>query len=193
MLKDDPELYVRRSVANNLNDIGKDHPALLVETCQRWMARSTPERQWIIRHALRSAVKRGERGALKILGVGDAAKVSIQRVTITPKRVLIGGAVALIFDVESTLNKQQHLLIDFRINFMKLSGTTSPKVFKLKTMDLAPRGRIRLGKSVSLRDMTTRKHYPGTHRVEILVNGTAYPAGAFTVIGPAKPRRSKPR
>jgi 3-methyladenine DNA glycosylase AlkC len=190
MLKDDPELYVRRSVANNLNDIGKDHPALLVETCQRWMTRSTPERQWIIRHALRSAVKRGESGALKILGVGEVAKVAVERAAFTPKRVPIGRAVSFSFDIVNTSSKQQHLLIDFKVYFMKSNGNSNPKVFKLKTIDLAPRARVRLGKSVSLRNMTTRKHYPGAHRVDILVNGKAYPAGAFTVIRPAPSRRS---
>jgi 3-methyladenine DNA glycosylase AlkC len=189
-LKDDLELYVRRSVANNLNDIGKDHPGLLVETCQQWMTRSTPERQWIIRHALRSAVKRGERGALKILGVGDVAKVAVERAAFTPKPVPVGRAVSFSFDIMNTSNKQQHLLIDFKVYFMRSNGTSRPKVFKLKTIDLAPRARVRLGKSVSLRNMTTRKHYPGIHRVDILVNGKAYPAGAFTVTRPARFRRS---
>lgn len=68
LLKDDPELFVRRSVANNLNDIGKDHPDLLVETCRRWLRGGKPDREWIVRHALRSAAKRGEPGALALLG-----------------------------------------------------------------------------------------------------------------------------
>ncbi|MFZ5877308.1 MAG: DNA alkylation repair protein [Nitrospirota bacterium] len=185
-LKDDPELYVRRSVANNLNDIGKDHPAVLVETCRRWMTDVTPERGWIVRHALRSAVKRGDRSALAILGYGHKVTAAIRGVSLTPTRARVGGAVSLAFDVVNTSEKQQHLLIDFKIHFMKANGSSSPKVFKLKAINLAPRGRIRLGKTVSLREMTTRTHYPGTHRVEILVNGTAYPAGAFTVIKPAR-------
>jgi 3-methyladenine DNA glycosylase AlkC len=191
VLKDDPELYVRRSVANNLNDIGKDHPAVLVATCQRWMTDATPERRWVIRHALRSAVKRGEPGALAVLGFGDSAKVAIRRATLTPKRVRVGGAVSLEFDVANMKANRQYVLIDFKIHFRKSNGTTSPKVFKLKAVDLAPRARIRLGKTVSFREMTTRKHYPGTHRVEILVNGRAYPAGAFTVIRSARSSESK--
>lgn len=180
-LKDDPELYVRRSVANNLNDIGKDHPAVLAATCRRWLEHASPEREWVVRHALRSAVKRGDRGALAVLGYGDGAKVVIRRSTITPKRVRIGAVVAIAFDVVGTAGRSQRLLIDFKIYFRKSTGKATPKVFKLKTLTLAPRGRVRLGKTVSLREMTTRRHYPGTHRVEILVNGRAYPAGAFTV------------
>jgi 3-methyladenine DNA glycosylase AlkC len=44
LLKDDPELYVRRSVANNLNDIGKDNPAMLYKTARAWMKKPSPER-----------------------------------------------------------------------------------------------------------------------------------------------------
>ena len=70
LLKDDPALYVRRSVANNLNDIGKDHPRVLMQTAQRWMRDATPERAWVVRHALRWAVKQGDPAALKVLGFG---------------------------------------------------------------------------------------------------------------------------
>ena len=76
-LKDDPALYVRRSVANNLNDIGKDHPDLLADTARSWLQDASPERRWIVQHALRSAVKRGEPGALVALGFGAAADVPI--------------------------------------------------------------------------------------------------------------------
>ena len=75
LLKDDPELYVRRSVANNLNDIGKDQPGLLIHTAQAWLKDASPERTWIIKHALRSAIKRGEVGALAVLGFGQVAQV----------------------------------------------------------------------------------------------------------------------
>ena len=74
LLRDDPELYVRRSVANNLNDIGKDHPALLSTVARRWLRGATPERQWVIKHALRSAVKRADAGALAALGFGGKAR-----------------------------------------------------------------------------------------------------------------------
>jgi len=77
LLKDDPERYVQRSVANNLNDIGKDHPDLAVEVCRRWSASAPPGRAWIVRHALRSLVKTAHRGALETLGVGGKPRVQI--------------------------------------------------------------------------------------------------------------------
>src|SRR5262245_24710580 len=59
LLKDDPERYVQRSVANNINDIGKDHPDVAVALCRQWLNSATPARRWIVGHALRSLVKRG--------------------------------------------------------------------------------------------------------------------------------------
>jgi 3-methyladenine DNA glycosylase AlkC len=181
LLKDDPELYVRRSVANNLNDIGKDHPELLFATARRWLEDASPERQWLVKHALRSAVKRGEAGALQALGYGRKAAARIADVRVTPRRVKIGGTVTLAFAVASTARRQQALLIDVRVHFVKANGQTSPKVFKLKQLDLAAGESAHLSTKVSLRQMTTRKHYPGKHTVEVLVNGTAFPVGEFVV------------
>src|SRR5687768_15073033 len=91
LLKDDPSTLVRRSVANNLNDLGKVHPALLVQTCAAWLEDESPERRALVEHALRSAVKRGEPDALQLLGYGKKASVSIQDVRFEPRRVPIGG------------------------------------------------------------------------------------------------------
>ncbi|WP_199313626.1 hypothetical protein [Leptolyngbya sp. FACHB-671] len=187
LLKDDPELYVRRSVANNLNDIGKDHPSLLVEIARRWLVNATHERRWLIRHALRSAIKRADSEAIAALGFSDGAMVSISKVSITPQQVVIGGFVSIAFEATNTNSGHQRLLLDIRIHFVKANGKTSPKVFKLKTVELAPGETIQLGKSISLADMTTRKHYPGTHQVEILLNGRKIPLGSFELMGTIPP------
>lgn len=182
LLKDDPSLYVRRSVANNLNDIGKDHPALLVETARRWMNDATDERRWLVRHALRSAVKRAEPEALEVMGFGEEAEVSVGEALITPRRVLMGGSAELTFEVTNTGSRRQRILVDFRVHFMKANGKTSPKVFKLTTLDLAPGETARIRKSVSLAEMTTRKHYAGMHKVEAVLNGHTRPLGEFELV-----------
>lgn len=182
LLKDDPDLYVRRSVANNLNDIGKDHPALLAETAKRWMRNATEERRWLIQHALRSAVKRGEPGALHVLGAGHPAQVIVRQKSITPSRARVGQSVTVAFDLRNAQSKPQRVMVDFRIHFVKANGSTAPKVFKLKLLELPPRERISLKKTVSLAPMTTRTHYPGRHRVDILLNGRAKPLGAFELL-----------
>ncbi|HYH97022.1 DNA alkylation repair protein [Hyalangium sp.] len=180
LLKDDPELYVRRSVANNLNDIGKDHPALLVATCEQWSRGASPERQWIIRHALRSAVKRGEPRALALLGFEGPAALEVTA-TFHPRRVRMGQSVQVRLQVANPSPERQKAVVDLAVHFVKSNGATRPKVFKVRAVDLAPGASTTLEKTVSLQALTTRQHYPGPHRVDALVNGQATPVGLFTV------------
>lgn len=182
-LRDDPEPYVRRSVANNLNDIGKDHPEALVDVARRWMVDASEERRALVKHALRSLVKQGHPEALAILGFGGSAAAAIEDVRITPDPVAKGGKVTVEFFVRSTSPRVQNLLVDFRIHFVKANGNASPKVFKMKAVDLPAGGAASFRKTVSLADLTTRRHYPGEHRVEALLNGRVEPLGSFTVTG----------
>jgi 3-methyladenine DNA glycosylase AlkC len=186
-LKDDPELYVRRSVANNLNDIGKDHPEVLVDVARRWMFQASAERKALVRHALRSLVKEGHADALKVLGFGPDADVTIEDVTISPKRVAMGGKVVVAFTVRSTARRGQRVLVDLRVHFVRAAGKASPKVFKLKAVDLATGTTTSCRKTVSLADLTTRQHYPGKHLVDALVNGRVMPIGAFTLTEKRRP------
>lgn len=181
LLKDDPSTMVRRSVANNLNDLGKVHPDLLVSTCAAWLEDATMERRWLVEHALRSAIKRGEPGALALLGYGRRPAIVVERVRYAPARVAIGGRVSVAFTMRSTSRAVQDLLVDLAVHFVKARGETSRKVFKLKRVTLPSHGTADFRTSVSLAVHTTRRPNPGRHAVEILVNGTAYPAGSFVV------------
>ena len=181
LLKDDPVPYVRRSVANNLNDIAKDHPALIIETCHRWVADAPAGRAWIVRHALRSLVKAGNQEAIRILGGSENPSVRIGCISITPQRVELGEAVRLSFEVESTAREAQRLLIDYAVHFVKANGGTRPKVFKLRTLTMQPGEKATLCATVSLATMTTRRHYPGHHRIDAVINGESHPLGDFDV------------
>ena len=178
-LKDDPELYVRRSVANNLNDIGKDHPGLLVETASRWLKGASRGRAWIVKHALRTAVKRGDVSALEVLGYKKGTRVEVENATLSPASVCVGGNVTLSFEVVNNGRDTERVVVDFQIQFVKANGKRSAKVFKLRAIELAAGSSVRLNKKVSLAEMTTRKHYPGTHVVEVLLNGAVQSAGSF--------------
>ncbi|MDP3355863.1 MAG: DNA alkylation repair protein [Polaromonas sp.] len=182
LLKDDPALYVRRSVANNLNDIGKDHPDVLAKTTKQWLQGASDERRWIVQHALRSAVKRGEAGALEVLGFGKTAEATVSDARITPKRAVMGEKVHIALDVTNTSRRPQRVLVDFCIHYVKASGKTSAKVFKLKVLELVPGQTVRLSKSISTAEMTTRKHHAGKHRVDVLLNGQARAVGAFELV-----------
>lgn len=184
LLKDDPELYVRRSVANNLNDIGKDHPEVLASTAQAWLKNAPAERAWIVGHALRSAVKRGERGALKVLGFGNKAQVAVDNIQITPVKAVVGGSVRIGFELTSTHTHGQCVLVDLAVHYVKASGQGKAKVFKLKTLELTPGQTATLVKTLSLAEMSTRKHYPGFHRVDVILNGEAQTLGEFELLKP---------
>jgi 3-methyladenine DNA glycosylase AlkC len=181
LLRDDPERYVQRSVANHLNDVGKDHPALLVETCRRWSVDAPPSRRWIVGHALRSLVKKGDRAALGLLGFGKAVPFRLERVRIAPRRVRIGGRLSFSLVLVNGSRRPASLLVDYAVHFVKASGETRPRVFKLRRVALPAGGRTDLAGAVSFAPMTTRRHHPGRHRIDLLVNGVARPLGTFDV------------
>ena len=182
ILKDDPASLVRRSVANNLNDLGKVHLRLLVQTCASWLAEASPARRALVEHALRSAVKRGVPDVLRLLGYGEKASVAVEDTRISPRRVTIGGRVAVSLTLRSRSRAAQEVLVDLAVHFVKANGRTAPKVFKLKRVSVPPRGTVELATSISLAVHTTRKPHPGRHSVEVIVNGKAIPLGAFQVM-----------
>jgi 3-methyladenine DNA glycosylase AlkC len=183
-LKDDPERYVQRSVANNLNDIAKDHPALAVEVCRRWSVGAGAGRRWIVKHALRSLIKQGDRGALELMGVGAKPRVAVQGVTVSPARPVLGAGVVIEFELSSTAAKAQDLLVDFAVHFVKANGSSRAKVFKLQRVHLPGKSKISLRARVSLADLTTRKHYPGRHSIDLLVNGVRFDLCEFELRNP---------
>jgi 3-methyladenine DNA glycosylase AlkC len=194
VLKDDPASAVRRSVANNLNDLGKVHPKLLMRTCAAWLEDASADRRALVEHALRSAIKRAEPAALALLGYGAKPAFTVEDARFEPRRVAIGDKVALAFTLRSTAKRSQELLVDLAVHFVKARGETSPKVFKLKRVALGPREHVELQTKISLAVHTTRKPNVGKHAVDVVVNGVAAPIGAFDVVtSDGGARRSSPR
>lgn len=180
LLKDDPSSLVRRSVANNLNDLGKVHPDVLMRIAATWLRDADTNRRALIEHALRSAVKRGEPKALQLLGYGKKPSVRVEDAKISP-RVRIGQNASIAFSLRSTAKTKQDLLVDLAVHFVKARGHTARKVFKLKRITLPPREVTRLQATISLAVHTTRKPQIGVHAVDVLINGQATPLGSFTV------------
>jgi 3-methyladenine DNA glycosylase AlkC len=181
MLKDDEEEYVRRSVANNLNDISKDRPALAVETAARWWSDDSDTRR-MVRHGLRTLIKAGDRDALAILGFGSDSPVQLQAVTIEPAEVHIGESVRITADFDNPSNSQGEALVDFVVHFIKASGALIPKVFKGGERSVPAGESTRVSKLVSVAQHSTRTHYPGVHKVDIQINGTIHPGGEFVIV-----------
>jgi 3-methyladenine DNA glycosylase AlkC len=186
-LKDDPDRYVIRSVANNLNDIGKDHPDLLLAVCTRWLADATPERRWLVRHALRSLTRRGDAAALALLGFRGGSALSVEA-TIAPARVRIGGAIEVTVTVRNASRRAESAALGLAVHFVKADGRARPKNFRLGSAEVPARGTATLRKRISFAPMTTRRHYPGRHRLDVLVNGRAVPAGSVLLLAPGTAR-----
>lgn len=180
-LKADPSLYVRRSVANSLNDITKDNPAWALDRIEGWPL-DDPRSAWIAKHALRGLIKKGDRRALAVVGAGEPAQVRVSGLTVQPRAITLGETIAFSFDLRSTCDHPQRLIVDYAIHYVKKSGATAAKMFKLKTLTLDARGSERLRKSQTIADFTTRRHHAGRHAIEIFVNGEPQGGAAFDLM-----------
>lgn len=180
-LNDDPSLYVRKSVANHLNDISKDHPDTLLDQLETWPLHQ-PRTAWIARHALRTLIKAGDRRALAVLGAGEPAQVKLTALGVTPETVPLGHSMTLAFTLTSTSAHAQRLVVDYAIDYVKASGKTASKVFKLKTFDLPAGASVVLSRAQQMRELTTRKHYFGHHAVHVLVNGERLGTTGFDLV-----------
>lgn len=178
-LKDDESLYVRRSVANHLNDITKDHPDFVLQFLEGWDLENDRLR-WIAKHACRTLIKRGNPRALKLFGFGRKAEITAGLHT-SPKVLTLGTRLALNAAITSTSTHAQRLVIDYVIHYVKAGGGAFEKVFKWTEVDLAAQATLTLAKSQVIRDFTTRRHYPGTHRIDLQVNGQRVAEAEFVL------------
>ncbi len=179
-LRDDPSAYVRRSVANNLNDIAKDHPDVTLAVCRRWLGEE-PDRRPLVRHALRTLVKAGDSQALAVLGFPADSPLRIAGCRVAPGRVPIGGSITVEVDVVNPGPRSAAGVVDLRVSFARPRGATT-RVFRGAEFELAPgAGRV-VRKRVSLRQMSTRAVYPGRHGVTPVLNGEPGLPAAFRVL-----------
>ena len=186
-LKDDAAETVRRSVANNLNDISKDHPGIVLDVLYRWQALSggQPETGWITRHALRSLVKKGDPRALELLGYPSDPAIAVRSLRVEPEAVAVGSKVLFSFDIESLSDQPQRLMIDYVVHHMRANGSMTPKVFKLSKKTLQPGEVLRVERRHSFAPVTTRRYYAGQHAIEPKINGRVFERVKFVLEVPA--------
>ncbi|SOE66327.1 3-methyladenine DNA glycosylase AlkC [Burkholderia sp. D7] len=177
-LRSDTSLYVRKSVANHLNDVTKSHPDWVLDRLATWPIENV-HTAWIAKRALRSLIKAGNGRALAVIGAGGVPDVKLSKFAVTPRQVALGERVTLSFDLASKCPESQRLVIDYRMHYVKKSGVTAAKVFKLKELTLDGGQKVAIERTQNIRDFTTRVHYAGRHDVEILVNGVCLAKGYF--------------
>ena len=181
-LKCDSSLYVRKSVANHLNDISKDHPDKVIDHVSSWNM-DDKNTAWIVKHALRTMIKKGDARALGAIGTTGAPKVRVETFAVSPAAIVLGGRITLRASIASTAAAPQQLVVDYAVHYVKKSGGSSKKVFKLKEINLPSGGQRELSISQAVRDFTTRKHYPGHHLIELIVNGETLAESGFELRG----------
>ncbi len=169
-LKADKELYVRKSVANHLNDFSKDSPEHLLLLIKAW-DKTNPNTAWIVRRGCRSLLKQGDKKSMAVFNLTKDVKVALKKFSINKSLIRLNEELVFQFDLVSTKSSAQRLMIDYRIHYFKKSGVQLPKVFKLKEIELKAGETVSIIKKQRFQDFTTRKHYSGAHLLEILVNG----------------------
>lgn len=179
-LKCDPSEYVRRSVANNLNDIAKDHPQLVLDIVKKWQGKDL-NTDWIIRHGCRTLLKRGNQSALTLHGFNPAHKARLISFSLPQKKVRIGDELRFVVDFVSNEKKPANFRLEYAIDYITSSGKTSRKVFKLTENEFVPQEPVTLQRKQSFKNFTTRKHFKGKHFITILANGKKLATKEFIV------------
>jgi 3-methyladenine DNA glycosylase AlkC len=179
-LKADEELYVRKSVANHLNDISKDNTPYMLQLIKSW-DHSDPNTKWIIKHASRNLIKTGNPDSLAIFSFEKNVKVKIDKFKLSNTSIKLGDEMQFVFRITSEKSTAQKLVIDYAIHYPKSSGNLSRKIFKLKEIHLQPAQQIIIAKKQLFKDLTTRKHFAGKHEIEIMVNGKILASKSFNL------------
>jgi 3-methyladenine DNA glycosylase AlkC len=167
-LKTDPSLYVRKSVANNINDISKTHPDLVAKLAKDWYGKHQ-HTDWIVKHGCRTLLKKGNRDVLAIFGYDDIDSVEVSDFALGAESVSIGGDITFSFTV--SVKDAAKVRLEYGIDFVKANGKRNRKIFQISEVTLKANTKKPYSKNHSFEDLSTRKHYPGTHSVTLIVNG----------------------
>lgn len=176
----DPDEDVRRSVANHLNDLARHSPGVVLATAAAWAAAPDANTSWVLRHGLRTLVKKAHPGALALQGFAPAS------LSVTPPRldrdtVTLPADLGFEFEISNTGADPAKLAVDYIVHYMKANGSQSEKVFKLAALTLDPGETRTVSKRHAFRQMTTRVHHPGSHALELQINGVRYAPTPFLV------------
>ena len=169
-LRDDPSSYVRRSVANHLNDIAKDHPDRVAELAINWMKDADANREKLVRHGCRTLIKQGHELALSAFGI-MRPKIKPLVIEVTPSTIAFGTSFTIRADIISTTSKPQRLVVDYCLHFKKANGNLSAKTFKGSQLSLKGNDALTFTKTHTIKAITTRRYYPGKQGVSLRING----------------------
>ncbi|HBG5346805.1 TPA: DNA alkylation repair protein [Clostridioides difficile] len=167
-LKTDTSTYVQKSVANNLNDISKTHPDLVVSIAKDWYGKNKST-NWIVKHGCRTLLKKGNRDVLALFGYDDTTSINLQDFTLETTSISIGED--LTFSFKILAKKATKTRLEYGIDYVKSNGKKSRKIFKISEVSLKENEKKSYMKKHSFADVSVRKHYPGIHSIAIIING----------------------
>lgn len=181
LLKEDDSLYVRKSVANHLNDVSKENSEYMIQLLSQWN-QEHPNTAWIIKHASRTLIKKGHPETLKLFQFEKNVQIEVKQLKLKRSNIRLGENLEFDFEIISKKNKTQKLVVDYIIHYKKSGGGLSPKVFKLKEIQLKGKEKLKIEKKQLIKDFTTRKHFAGDHKLEIQINGKVLASAKFKLI-----------
>lgn len=171
LLKEDSSLYVRKSVANNLNDISKDHPELILKVASDWIGKNS-HTDWIIRRGCRTLVKESHPEALTLFGYKlNQASISSSVISINPTTLSISETSVIHYSLFIHQESTTRIRIEYGIDFVKSNGQTRRKKFHLSDKEIIGTTQFTGTRKHKWKNLTTRQHYPGIHQIVLLVNG----------------------
>ena len=180
-LKDDEYEIVRRSVANNLNDISKDNPDTVISLVKKWKGK-TPETDWVVKHASRTLLKQGHPEVMSIFGFGDSKKIAVHNFKVLTPNVRIGDYLEFSFDLENTASTSSLIRLEYAVYYVKANGTLSKKVYMISEKEYSGKSITTINRRQSFRIITTRKFHLGEHKVAVIINGAEKDALSFELI-----------
>ena len=181
LLKNDSSEYVRKSVANNLNDISKDHPKLVLKIAKNWLGDSK-NTDWIVKHACRTLLKQGNTEVMSLFGFGNPDAVEVKNLAMKDAVIKIGNSSSFQFDLQHDMPRKVKLRLEYGVYYMKSNGKQNRKVFKISENTYEPNKVYTIEKKQHFKELTTRKHYVGAHRISIIVNGVEKIMADFELI-----------
>lgn len=172
-LKNDPSETVRRSVANNLNDISKDHPQIVINIAKSWLG-NNDETNRLVKHACRTLLKQGQQEVLSLFGFGAVETIALTQFKVKSPKVVIGSNLDFEFQLENTSEKAAKIRLEYGVYYQKANGSLSRKVFKISEKTYPKQSITTIVRKQSFKPITTRKFYAGKHQLAIIINGVEF-------------------
>ncbi len=180
-LKSDTEELVRRSVANNLNDISKDNPEVVIKLAKDWQGISK-ESDWVVKHACRTLLKQGNKEVMQLFGFGSIDKIELSKFKIEVHTVRIGESLEFRFNICNQSDIQENIRLEYGIYYKKANGALSRKVFKISEKEYSSKSEMQIIRKHPFKIITTRTFYPGKHKVSLILNGNEIEEREFELV-----------